>query len=95
MNKDIYEDEDRKAQQVIAQGQSEGLTSPCFSFILGSFSNYLMVYKDVQLMWTAKTSVAPVYVNTATFENKQGLIVTLADNGWLQVSYLGTDAPTS
>ena len=33
-------------------------------------------------------------MNTAKFESLDGLIVTLSDKGWLQVVYLGTDAPT-
>ncbi len=46
-------------------------------------------------MWTAKTLVAPIYVNVAKFGDLEGLVVTLADNGWLQVAYLGTDSPLS
>ena len=53
-----------------------------------------MVYKDVQLVWTAKTQTAPIYVNIAKIGKQDGLIVTLSDNGWLQVVYLGTEAPT-
>ena len=59
--------------------------------ILGSFQNYLMIYKDVRLVWTARTQAAPIYVNRASFEGKNGLIVTMSDNGFLQVSYLGTE----
>ena len=59
--------------------------------ILGSFQNYLMIYKDVRLVWTTRTQTPPVYVNRATFEGKNGLIVTMSDNGFLQVSYLGTE----
>ena len=69
--------------------------SPCFSYILGSFSHYLMIYKDVQLMWTAKTQgSAPIYVNITRIENQDGLMVTLSDTGYLQVVCLGTEAPT-
>lgn len=53
-----------------------------------------MIYKDVQLVWTAKTSSAPIYVNIAKFETLDGLIVSMSDKGLLQVVYLGTDAPT-
>ena len=42
-----------------------------------------MIYKDVQLVWTAKTSAAPIYVNTAKFGTQDGLIVTLSDKGYL------------
>lgn len=54
-----------------------------------------MVYKDVQLVWTAKTQSAPIFVDIVKVGDQSGLMVTLADNGWLQVVYLGTDAPTS
>ena len=88
---DIFESEERKAIKAkIAQNTHD---SPCFSFILGSFSHYLMVYKDVQLVWTAKTLTAPVYVNVVKIGTQEGLIVTLSDNGSLSVAYLGTDAP--
>ena len=67
------------------------LETPCFMTILGSFNNFLLIYKDIRLVWAAKTQVAPVFVARANFENRGGLIVTLADNGFLQVSYLGTE----
>ena len=60
-------------------------------FILGSFQHYLMIYKDVRLVWTAKTQTPPVYITRACFEDRDGLIVTLSDSGFLQVSYLGTE----
>jgi hypothetical protein len=67
--------------------------SPCFSFILGSYSNYLLVYRDIQLVWTAKTSFAPIFIGVTQFQDTPGLIVTLSDDGWLQVSFLGTEPP--
>ena len=65
--------------------------TPCFMTILGSFNNFLLVYKDIRLVWAARTQLPPVYVARASFESRSGLIVTLADNGFLQVSYLGTE----
>ena len=67
--------------------------SPGFSYLLGSFSNYVMVYKDVQLVWTAKTPEAPIFVDITTIDKQKGLIVTLSDTGFLQLSYLGTSPP--
>jgi len=52
-----------------------------------------LVYRDVQLVWTCKTSHPPIFVDIAKFGDQDGLIVHLADNGWLQVSYLGTEPP--
>lgn len=62
---------------------------------MGSFSHYLMIYKDVKLVWTAKMQCAPIYVNIVSVEGQDGLLVTLSDNGWLQVVYLGTDTPAT
>ena len=59
--------------------------------MLGSFNNFLLIYKDVRLVWAARTQVPPVFVARAKFEQREGLIVTLADNGFVQVSYLGTE----
>lgn len=59
--------------------------------ILGSFNNFLLIYKDVRLVWAAKTQLAPIFVARAKFEQRNGLIVTLSDSGFLQVSYLGTE----
>lgn len=86
---EIYRDENRDVDQ-IAEG---GSNSPCFTFLLGSFSNYILVYRDVQLVWTCKTTHAPIFVEIAEFGGTEGLIVHFADNGWLQISYLGTEPP--
>jgi hypothetical protein len=94
-NKDIYEHEDRLVSSVALQALQNTHDSPCFSYILGSFSHYLLIYKDVQLVWTSKTQTAPIYVDISKFCGMGGLIVTLSDRGWLQVAYLGTDTPLS
>lgn len=86
---EIYRDEKRNVAEI-----SEGdANSPCFTFLLGSFSNYILVYRDVQLVWTCKTSHSPIFCEIAEFQETEGLIVHFADNGWLQVSYLGTEPP--
>lgn len=82
-NKDIYETETRLGKNVASAALQNHHDSPCFSYILGSFSHYLMVYKDVQLVWTAKTLSAPIFVDIATIGDQAGLMVTLSDNGWL------------
>lgn len=67
------------------------MDTPCFMMMLGSFNNFLMVYRDVRLVWAARTQVTPIFVDVGTFSEKQGLIVTLSDSGFLSVSYLGTE----
>jgi hypothetical protein len=81
---DIY-DEDNK------RSLGDFKSTPCFMMLLGSFNNFLMVYNDVRLAWTAKTQVAPVFVDIANFGDSKGLIVTMSDSGFLQVNYLGTE----
>jgi len=42
--------------------------SPCFSYILGTYSSYLSIFKDVRLVWTAKTPDPPIFVDISQFE---------------------------
>lgn len=92
---DIYEDHERSAATVIEDAESSGtMNTPGFMYMLGSFNNFVLIYKDVRLVWAAKTPVTPIYVDTAEFEGRKGLIVTLSDKGFLQVSYLGTEQLT-
>jgi len=51
--------------------------------LLGSFSNFLMVYNDVRLVWAAKTQLPPIFVDVASFGGSRGLIVTMSDTGFL------------
>ena len=63
--------------------------------LMGSYSNFIMVYKDVRLVWAAKVSTAPVFIEKVWFEDQDGLIVTMSDEGFLSVSYLGTEQLSS
>lgn len=51
--------------------------------MIGSFEGYLNVYKDIKLSWTTKLQSVPIFVSTAEFQHKKGLIVTLSDSGHL------------
>ena len=62
---------------------NDKLLTPGFMTILGSFEGYLNVYKDVKLAWTAKLPNQPIFVKTAQFQRKSGLIVTMSDDGSL------------
>jgi len=42
------------------------------------------------MVWTAQTQLPPIFVSIDTFGGQAGLIVTLSDSGFLQLSYLGT-----
>jgi len=68
-----------------------GLRTPGFMTLMSSFEGYLMIYKDTKLAWTTKLSTIPIFLERATFQNKQGLIVTFSDSGNLAINYLGTD----
>lgn len=37
--------------------------------LVGSYNNFLMMYKDVRLVWAAKTVTTPVFVQKATFDD--------------------------
>jgi hypothetical protein len=54
---DIFEDESRTPGQVMTDARETGfLDTPCFMLMTGSFSNFIMIYKDVKLVWAAKTA---------------------------------------
>ncbi len=71
--------------------ENNTIDTPCFMTLMGSYNNFIMVYRDVRLVWTAKTSTAPIYIERTQFEEQDGLIVTMSDTGFLQVSFLGTE----
>ena len=65
---DIYEDESRSVGQVMTDARESGfIDSPCFMTLVGSYNNFLFIYKDVKLVWAAKTVHAPVFVDYARF----------------------------
>lgn len=81
---DIYEDDSRNRGQVMTDARENNtLDTPCFMTLMGSFNNFLMVFRDVRLAWAAKTSTAPIYIERAMFEEQDGLIVTMSDQGFL------------
>ena len=54
-----------------------------------------MIYRDMELLWSASLPPNHLSLRVATFGATAGLIVTLADDGALTLSYLGTDPPSS
>lgn len=64
-----------------------------FNFIISSFSHHLLFYKDFQLVWAAKTEHIPHSLKIAKFNDTNGMIVALNDEGFISVMYLGTVPP--
>ena len=98
---DLYIEPKQSEEKVIESLESFGkpgkplvggsAARPGFMTMLGSFEGYLMIYKDIQMVWTTKLPLPPVFVARANFQGKHGLIVTFSDEGHLHISYLGTD----
>jgi len=86
---DLYVDEgpnkEREKAAIIeaAATSRDGLKTPGFMTLMGSFEVYLMVYRDTKLAWTTKLQALPIFVCTAAFQQQTGLIVTLSDAGLL------------
>ncbi|XP_071942795.1 protein PTHB1-like [Antedon mediterranea] len=59
--------------------------------IIGTYTSQLMIYQDIQLKWTAKLDYIPICIQTATFRELKGAVVSLDEDGHLMCSYLGTD----
>ncbi|KAM3129039.1 hypothetical protein pb186bvf_018883 [Paramecium bursaria] len=60
------------------------------SLIISSFTHHLMIYKDLKLVWAAKTDHVCHGLAIGEFQ-KQKLVVTLNDEGYLQVLVMGTE----
>jgi Bardet-Biedl syndrome 9 protein len=59
------------------------------SVIIGSFSGHLLIYRHNRLEWAAKLSESPVGLLVMNLE-VEGMLVSLSENGYLEVGYLGT-----
>ena len=53
-----------------------------------------MLYHGMQLLWTTKVQFPPVVISVAQFGIASGLLVSLGENGTLDISYLGTKPPS-
>ena len=45
-------------------------------------TGHILIYKSSQLVWTVKLGFIPIYLDIVSFGKVNGLILTLADNGW-------------
>eukprot|EP00903_Cladosiphon_okamuranus_P007654 g7422.t1 len=63
--------------------------------IIAADTDQLMVYKDLQLVWQAAVTRAPVALTVAKFGAMPGIVCSLDDEGALSACYQGTDPPTS
>ncbi|XP_033097653.1 protein PTHB1-like [Anneissia japonica] len=62
--------------------------------MIGTYTSQLMIYQDIQLKWTAKLDYIPICIQSATFRDLTGAVVSLDEDGHLMCSYLGTDPST-
>eukprot|EP01016_Furgasonia_blochmanni_P050061 TRINITY_DN7675_c0_g1_i8.p1 TRINITY_DN7675_c0_g1~~TRINITY_DN7675_c0_g1_i8.p1 ORF type:complete len:276 (+),score=27.91 TRINITY_DN7675_c0_g1_i8:102-830(+) len=65
------------------------------NYMIGTFYNHVLVYSEMQLVWATRTEHVVHGLDLGTFQGQKNLIVTLSDNGWLQVTYLGTEPPNT
>ena len=59
--------------------------------LISTTYHHIMIYKGFQLAWVTKVFDTPVFISLSKFDNIQSLIVTLSDNGSLNVLYLGME----
>ncbi|PFX24103.1 protein PTHB1-like [Stylophora pistillata] len=59
--------------------------------LVATYNKTLMIYQDVTLAWAAQLPHIPVSLKVASFQELQGVIVTLDEGGYLHCAYLGTD----
>ena len=55
----------------------------------------MLVYRDMDLIWSARLTHPATALRVASFGGVPGLLLSLGHDGALNLSYLGTDPPTS
>jgi Bardet-Biedl syndrome 9 protein len=67
------------------------------NLIIATQQSSLMVYRDTQLIWAARTSNIgiPVAVKVVTINNTKGLLVLMNERGAVSICYLGTTPPAN
>ncbi|ETV90279.1 hypothetical protein H310_14908, partial [Aphanomyces invadans] len=63
--------------------------------IIATHAKQWMVYRDAQLIWSAVAPTVSTALSVASFGGIDGMIVSLDEDGRLNVNYLGTDPPTT
>lgn len=66
------------------------------NMIISTFDSTINVLREQKMIWSAKVHTIPIATLVADFGDplRRGMIVTLNDEGYLNVSYLGTDPAT-
>ena len=59
------------------------------NLILATFSNRILVYRDAQLVWTARYNLTPASIRVGSFGGIDGFIVSLTDSGKIAINFLG------
>ncbi|GJQ88840.1 hypothetical protein Trydic_g12720, partial [Trypoxylus dichotomus] len=60
-------------------------------FLIVAETNTLLLYEGTTLKWSAKLDFLPIAIDRAFFNEINGALVMLSENGYLQFAYLGTE----
>lgn len=80
-----------KAQKRLDYPPSTLLVTPSDTLIVASFTHHIMIYRDLVLQWAAKTDHVCHGLLIGVFNGVEGLMVTLNEQGYLSVIYLGAE----
>lgn len=69
--------------------------APEENVLIGTQGGVILVYRDMELLWSARLAHPAIALSVGDFGSVAGLIANLGHNGALALSYLGTDPPTS
>jgi len=69
--------------------------APEHHILIATQGGVLLVYRDMELLWTARLSHPATALRIGAFGGVAGLILSLGHDGALTLSYLGTDPPSS
>ena len=64
------------------------------NLIIGSQTGVLFIYREMELIWSARLSSPAAALRVRPFAGQPGLILSLTFDGTATISYLGTDPPS-
>ena len=64
---------------------------PNQNLIVTSFDSTMNIFREQKVIWSSKLQSVPIACFVAEFQGHRGMIVTLDDEGFLSIVFLGTD----
>ena len=91
----LHHNRSMHADRAVSSMSSESAHGAFCNILVGSSTGVILIYRELDLIWSAKCDFVNVSLSVARIGGVSGLIVGLGDAGQLDVNFIGTDPPTN